>query len=85
MDFLDRKGVNLGKSIRAIEEESGDHQNGGFDHNYCSTGATKSGLHPVARVVHPPSGRIMEVFSDAPGVQFYTGNFLDGVAGKVCG
>jgi aldose 1-epimerase len=36
----------------------------------------------VARVVEPNSGRVMEVWSDEPGVQFYTGNSLAGIAGK---
>jgi aldose 1-epimerase len=32
----------------------------------------------AARVVEPKTGRVMEVFTTQPGVQFYTGNFLDG-------
>ena len=37
----------------------------------------------AARVVDPKSGRIMEIFTDQPGIQFYSGNFLDGtVTGK---
>jgi len=35
-------------------------------------------VRPVARVSSPKSGRVMEVLSDQPGVQFYTGNFMDG-------
>jgi aldose 1-epimerase len=34
----------------------------------------------MARVKDPASGRVMEVLSNQPGVQFYTGNFLDGTA-----
>ena len=34
--------------------------------------------HPIARVIEPKSGRIMEVLTTEPGVQLYTGNFLDG-------
>jgi aldose 1-epimerase len=45
----------------------------GFDHNFCVNG---TGHRQVARVEHPGSGRVMEVFSTLPGVQFYTGNFL---------
>jgi aldose 1-epimerase len=38
---------------------------------------------PAARVVEPTSGRVMEVWTTEPGIQFYTGNFLDGkTAGK---
>lgn len=48
---------------------------GGYDHNWIPDGA---GLRPVARLQEPPSGRCMEVLTDAPGLQFYSGNFLDG-------
>lgn len=33
--------------------------------------------HCYPRLSHPPSGRVLEVYTDQPGVQFYTGNFLD--------
>jgi aldose 1-epimerase len=36
----------------------------------------------VARLVEPKSGRTMDVLTTEPGVQFYSGNFLDGVKGK---
>ena len=49
----------------------------GYDHNYVlNSGGTKLAL--AARVSEPLSGRVMEVYTDQPGVQFYTGNFLDG-------
>lgn len=48
----------------------------GIDHNYCINHCTHGGLIFVARATHPPSGRFMEVYSDQPGVQFYTANFL---------
>jgi aldose 1-epimerase len=52
----------------------------GYDHNFVVDG---EGLRLAARVFHPESGRFMEVISDLPGMQFYTGNFLDGsVRGK---
>ncbi len=50
---------------------------GGFDHNFIVKKG-KDSPAPVARVEEPTSGRVMEVFSTEPGVQFYTGNFLDG-------
>lgn len=54
----------------------------GYDGNWVVNGATGD-LVPVAKVVEPKSGRIMELFATEPGVQFYTGNFLDGsVKGK---
>jgi aldose 1-epimerase len=51
----------------------------GYDHNFVING-TPSQLRPVARVKDPKSGRVMTVSADQPGVQFYTGNFLNGSA-----
>ncbi|XP_060528094.1 galactose mutarotase-like isoform X2 [Cylas formicarius] len=48
----------------------------GYDHNFCVTKASSQELAFVAKAHHPPSGRVMEVYSNQPGVQFYTGNFL---------
>ena len=50
---------------------------GGYDHNFVLNGGGKK-LAPAARVVEPKSGRVMEMSTTEPGVQFYTGNFLDG-------
>jgi aldose 1-epimerase len=49
----------------------------GYDHNWVLNRAG-SGLEPAARVMDAKSGRIMEVLTTEPGLQFYTGNFLDG-------
>jgi len=49
----------------------------GYDHNYVVDGDPHR-LRPVARVKDPRSGRVMTLEADQPGVQFYTGNFLDG-------
>jgi aldose 1-epimerase len=55
---------------------------GGYDHNFVLRGE-KGTLRLAARVVEPKSGRVMEIFTDQPGIQFYSGNFLDGsVKGK---
>lgn len=57
----------------------------GYDHNYVLNQSPKNsqGLVFAARVHEPKSGRIMEVYTDEPGIQFYGGNFLDGtVTGK---
>ena len=51
----------------------------GYDHNFVVNGAANQ-LRPVARVKDPTSGRVMTLSADQPGVQFYTGNFLDGSA-----
>jgi len=53
----------------------------GYDHNFVLDGG--KGLALAARVHEPVTGRVMEVFTDQPGIQFYSGNFLDGtVTGK---
>jgi aldose 1-epimerase len=49
----------------------------GYDHNYVLNGGGKS-LALGARVHEPKTGRVMEMFTTEPGVQLYTGNFLDG-------
>jgi len=49
----------------------------GYDHNYVLNNPN-SGVRKIATVEHEESGRIMEVYTDQPGVQLYTGNFLDG-------
>jgi aldose 1-epimerase len=54
----------------------------GYDHCYVINGQAGT-LRPAARVTDPKSGRILEMDTTEPGVQFYTGNFLDGsVIGK---
>jgi aldose 1-epimerase len=49
----------------------------GYDHNFVVNGEPNR-LRPVARLKDPKSGRVMTLSADQPGVQFYTGNFLDG-------
>jgi aldose 1-epimerase len=52
----------------------------GYDHNFVISRAPETAVHMLARVADPGSGRVMELLSNQPGVQFYTGNFLDGTA-----
>ncbi|MGO9084992.1 MAG: aldose epimerase family protein [Candidatus Sulfotelmatobacter sp.] len=56
----------------------------GYDHNWIiNRNADDEGLVLAARVYEPTSGRVLEVSTTQPAVQFYTGNFLDGtVTGK---
>jgi aldose 1-epimerase len=55
---------------------------GGYDHNFVLTKSDES-LRLAARVYESTSGRILEVLTTQPGIQFYSGNFLDGsFAGK---
>lgn len=48
---------------------------GGYDTNFCLRSG--SGLRFAARVTDPSSGRVLEVNTTLPGIQFYTGNFLE--------
>lgn len=66
MDFTSPK--KIGKEIELVT--------GGYDHNWV---LTKTGNTPekVATAYDAGSGRLMEVFTSEPGLQFYTGNFLD--------
>ena len=47
----------------------------GYDHTWVIDGR---GMRLAARVTEPASGRVMDVLTDQPGIQFYTGNYLDG-------
>lgn len=68
-DFREAKPI--GKDIDIV---------GGYDHNWCIDG---KGFRKVLRLCEPVSGRIMDVYTDQPGIQFYSGNFFDGsYAGK---
>lgn len=74
-DFRTAKAI--GKDIHADYDQLTDAR--GYDHNLCLNGGDGAQIE----VYEPVSGRTMEVFTDKPGVQFYTGNFLDGTrAGK---
>lgn len=76
LDF--RKPIAIGKRIDALKQYPG----GGYDHNFVLNSQDKS-LALGARVTDPKSGRILEMLTTEPGVQLYTGNFLDGkVLGK---
>lgn len=55
---------------------------GGYDHNFVLDGRMGT-LHQAAEVYEASTGRVLEVWTEEPGVQFYTGNFLDGtLSGK---
>jgi aldose 1-epimerase len=71
-----RQPVELGSRLPQVQGAPGVE---GFDHNFCL--AASEGV-PAARVVHQRTGRILEVFTDQPGIQLYTGNHLVGLAGK---
>jgi aldose 1-epimerase len=77
-----KQPVAIGKRIDDADEQLKFGQ--GYDHNWVldrKAGSSGLGLAGVAR--DPKSGRVLEVLTTEPGVQFYTGNFLDGtVTGK---
>lgn len=67
MDFTTAKAI--GKDIAAVK--------GGYDHNWVLTRTGKD-LELITTLYHAASGRFMEVYTTEPGMQFYSGNFLDG-------
>ncbi|MBI1317784.1 MAG: galactose-1-epimerase [Candidatus Hydrogenedens sp.] len=65
----------IGKRIKKVE--------GGYDHNFVLNRIAEDPMTLAARVTEPKSGRTMEIYTTEPGIQFYSGNFLDGTfAGK---
>lgn len=70
-----RKPADIGARIAAQDTQI--KYGKGYDHNFVLNG-TAGSLRIAARVTEPKSGRVMEVLTTEPGVQFYTGNFLDG-------
>ena len=73
MDFRTMKTV--GQDINADYDQI--KMGNGFDHNWILK-TTEGDLSLVAKMLDEKSGRAMEVYTDLPGMQFYTGNFLDG-------
>lgn len=65
----------IGERINASNEQL--TYGKGYDHNFVLN-RTGSGLALAARATEPKSGRVMEVLTTEPGLQFYTGNQLDG-------
>ncbi|PUA26750.1 MAG: galactose mutarotase [Cellvibrio sp. 79] len=73
-DFREPKLI--GEHINASHEQI---KNGlGYDHNFLINQASYKALTLAATAEEPASGRVLEVFTEEPGVQFYSGNFLDG-------
>jgi aldose 1-epimerase len=66
----------IGERIGASDEQI--KFGGGYDHNFVLDREPGGSLQLAVRVSEPTSGRVMEVQTTEPGVQFYSGNFLDG-------
>ena len=81
-----RSATAIGTRIEANDEQLKIGK--GYDHNWVLN-RSGNGLALAARVEEPSTGRILEIRTTEPGVQFYTGNFLDGTikgkGGKVYG
>lgn len=70
-----RQAKEIGKDIESTDEQL---KNGkGYDHNFVLNGASGT-MRQAAIVTEEKSGRVMEVLTTEPGIQLYTGNFLDG-------
>ncbi|XP_013379096.1 aldose 1-epimerase [Lingula anatina] len=69
-----RKPVRIGDRINNVPGDKG------YDHNFC-VGEKRERKH-IAKVEHRASGRVMDVYTEQPGVQLYTGNYLAGISGK---
>jgi len=67
MDFRDGKAIGSQIDLTAA----------GYDHNFVLNDWAGS-LRPAVRLYEPVSGRVLEVLTTQPGIQFYSGNFLDG-------
>ena len=75
-----RKPTAIGARIAQDDEQL--KRGGGYDHNFVLSGAGE-GLRRAGLLADPKTGRTMEILTTEPGVQFYSGNFLDGtIKGK---
>lgn len=77
-----REARTIGRDIEAAHPQL--ELAGGYDHNFVIDGYQKDGMTPVltAVAVSAKSGRRMETYTTLPGVQFYTGNYVDDPDGK---
>lgn len=76
-DFDFRKAKPIGRDVRDAKEEQIVFGRG-YDHNWVISRKEAAQSREVARVSDPKSGRVLSLWSAQPGLQFYSGNFLDG-------
>jgi aldose 1-epimerase len=91
-DFTNPAGTAIGSRINDVSanDNAGNDQlllAQGYDHNWVlnNSGPEVSGLHLAATASDPSSGRELSVYTDQPGVQFYSGNFLTGTLVGISG
>ena len=72
-----RSPTPIGERVRDASDEQ-IRFGKGYDHNWARARAASSETRLIARLEEPISGRVLEIHSNQPGVQFYSGNFLDG-------
>jgi aldose 1-epimerase len=76
-----RGPARLGARIGDVDEQL--RRAGGYDHNFVLRRSAVGGVQPAARLHEPRSGRTLDVATTEPGLQLYSGNFLDGsIRGK---
>ncbi|KAK8724133.1 hypothetical protein OTU49_011212 [Cherax quadricarinatus] len=73
-----RNPITFGKALPKVPGS-------GIDHNFCLNNKCRGELEFAAHFHHPPTGRILDVYTSEPGVQIYTGNFLPQEKGKMVG
>lgn len=76
----------MGERILDVAEADGFDACQGYDHNFVintgGIGGNPAALKLAAAAEDPASGRTMSLYTNAPGVQLYTGNFVEGITGK---
>jgi aldose 1-epimerase len=79
MDFRKPTDIGLHINDKDTQLEFGK----GYDHNWAINNYDKGIVRKAASLYDPKSGRLMEILTDQPGLQFYSGNFLNGtIKGK---
>ncbi|MDG2083998.1 MAG: galactose mutarotase [Planctomycetota bacterium] len=79
LDFT--RGKKIGADLNQLPKPGEPFYAGGYDHNFVVDGE-QGELRLAAKASDKNTGIQMEVWSDQPGLQFYSGNFLDNVSGK---
>ncbi len=73
-----RKPKAIGRDLDQQENDVQLKNGAGYDHNWVLTRPADNSMALAARLTEPVSGRVMEIYTQEPGLQFYGGNFFDG-------